>query len=335
MRFEMIDTIKNYLNEVLALKPRVKAWAKSQSLPIYLRELYTFQSIVLYDQSCLLLCDESDSAPSSKALTKHIQQVQKKFEGAVIYVREQVSAYQRKRLIEEGIAFIIPNNQMYLPPLGLDLREQFKSAKKKVETLSPVAQVCILDLLLSEEQLGSSASRSCAKLLSERLGYSIMSISRALKEFSSVDLAETYESCFKDWLNGEVTADRKRELWEQSQVYLRNPIRKKHWILTDHSFALKAGESALAEYSNLATGKTQSFAMSSADYKALKEAGEVQEIDFKDDGVVEIEVWAYDPKLLADASKVDPLSLYLSLKDDDDERVQLSLDEMMEGISCL
>ena len=33
---------------------------------------------------------------------------------------------------------------MYLPPLGLDLREHFKALHKEVETLSPAAQACVL-----------------------------------------------------------------------------------------------------------------------------------------------------------------------------------------------
>ena len=47
----------------------------------------------------------------------------------------------------------------------------------------------------------------------------------------------------------------------------------------------------------------------------------------------EVEVWRYDPALLADGPDVDPLSLFLSLRNSPDERVQAELDDMMKGLS--
>ena len=44
-----------------------------------------------------------------------------------------------------------------------------------------------------------------------------------------------------------------------------------------------------------------------------------------------LQLWIYSPALFGN-NTVDPLSLYLSLKDDPDERVQIALDELMKGI---
>lgn len=46
----------------------------------------------------------------------------------------------------------------------------------------------------------------------------------------------------------------------------------------------------------------------------------------------EIQVWSYPPAIFAQGNVADPLSLYLSLKDDNDERTQASLDEMMRKL---
>jgi Tfp pilus assembly protein PilO len=44
----------------------------------------------------------------------------------------------------------------------------------------------------------------------------------------------------------------------------------------------------------------------------------------------EIQVWSYDPKLFAVAGVVDRLSLFLSLRDEKDERVEAALEQMMK-----
>ena len=45
-----------------------------------------------------------------------------------------------------------------------------------------------------------------------------------------------------------------------------------------------------------------------------------------------VEVWKYNPRLLTETGTVDRLSLYLLLKDYDDERVQIELENMMNEI---
>jgi len=51
----------------------------------------------------------------------------------------------------------------------------------------------------------------------------------------------------------------------------------------------------------------------------------------KEPGTLEIEVWSYAPILFAKDKLVDRLSLYLSLKESKDERVEAALEEMMKG----
>ena len=55
----------------------------------------------------------------------------------------------------------------------------------------------------------------------------------------------------------------------------------------------------------------------------------------EENGFYALEVWKYNPKLLADGiskkDNVDPLSLYLSLKDKfTDERIDMALDQIIE-----
>jgi hypothetical protein len=43
-----------------------------------------------------------------------------------------------------------------------------------------------------------------------------------------------------------------------------------------------------------------------------------------------IQIWRYSPSLLSGTNTVDKLSLYLSLKDADDERIQIELDNLIK-----
>lgn len=46
-------------------------------------------------------------------------------------------------------------------------------------------------------------------------------------------------------------------------------------------------------------------------------------------GENEIQVWKYNPKMLSTEGVVDKLSLYLSLKDNEDERIQIELERLI------
>ena len=45
-----------------------------------------------------------------------------------------------------------------------------------------------------------------------------------------------------------------------------------------------------------------------------------------------LELWRYDPGKLSEGNCVDPLSLALSLQNDQDERVEMAVEEMLEKI---
>ena len=51
----------------------------------------------------------------------------------------------------------------------------------------------------------------------------------------------------------------------------------------------------------------------------------------KDQNLVELEIWDYNPKQFTESARVDLLSLYASLKEDKNERVEQALDEVLRG----
>jgi hypothetical protein len=94
-----------------------------------------------------------------------------------------------------------------------------------------------------------------------------------------------------------------------------------------------AGLSALATYSALAEPAVPVVALDRVKARSLQGVRGVQELPTADEAELEVEVWSYKPGLLSEGAAVDRLSLYLSLRDDTDERVQSALDEMMRGVT--
>lgn len=316
-----------YIGETLAVSVAPVPWRGRDRLPPILRERYRFAEMRLLGTTCLLMIDADEGELSPATVRKHIDLVRQKSDAAVIYVRPQVTAYNRKRLIEQKVPFIVPGNQMYLPMLGLDLREHFKRERAKPPTLGPATQALVLHALLRE-----AGDFLMPAEIARRLGYSAMTMTRAFDELEAVQLGEIAmrgrERCLR-------FAKDRRELWEKAEPLLRSPVTKRLLIrrVPLGASALLAGLAALARYSMLAPPVHPVHALGREDWKAVRASHKIVQVPEPDADAQEIEVWSYRPALLADGDRVDPLSLYLSLRDNRDERVEAALEEMMRTLA--
>ncbi len=319
----LLDRLAEYLKETLAVVISHRPW-RYPRLPHFLKETYTFHETEIVDVRCLLMLDEGpEEAPA--ALRKHIDQVQAQWTHEIIYVRPQVTAYNRKRLVAQKMPFIVPGNQMYLPMLGVAFREHFKRLHETPQALSPSAQALLIDLLLRADP-----DTLTPKVAAARLGYSAMSMTRAFTELEATALAISTRSKERRL---RLTA-RPQNTWTQALTFLRSPVQKRLCIQRTLATTQgpRAGLSALAEYTMLAAPIRKTYALSREDWVSLRRHHEVIEVPRHDPDAQEIEVWTYSPTLIAKGNLVDPLSLYLSLLDSNDERVEASLDELMEAI---
>ena len=114
------------------------------------------------------------------------------------------------------------------------------------------------------------------------------------------------------------------------------PIIRKETVYVDNDFINKykstyfSGITALSNYSSLAEEQILSYAIYQKHYNLLSSNKEYKSKLTNNRGHVEI--WRYDPGILTQTKIIDPLSLYLSLMDESDERIKISLDEMLKEI---
>lgn len=320
-----INKLATYLHETLGITVKPGPWAKRERLPLFLKERYDFYEVRLYKRRCLLIVDRNESQQPPTTIRKHIEQVCKRWDSSAIYVRQSVTAYNRKRLIQQKVSFIVPGNQMYLPHLGIDLREYFIKQKSDRHQFRPATQVVLFEMLLNDRNARMAE-------LAIRLGYSAMTISRAFDELQSAGIAESRVAGRERHIS---LAGESRAVWQKARPYLIDPVQNRHWVTIGGRRKLPgpyAGLSALSRYSMLAEPDYSVIALSRSQWRQVQQHDAPVEAIAGEPDALQIEVWVYPPSLFAAADLVDPLSLYQTMGQEHNERVEAALEEMMEQL---
>jgi hypothetical protein len=314
-----------YLHETLGIARKVRAWAGSGKLPYFLQEAFEVRELKLLDRQILLAIDQRADRPGLANVRGQLDKLRQLAGMPVVYVTRTLASYERKRLIEHKVPFLVPGNQLYLPDLGIDLREYFRKPTVAAQTaLSPATQAMLIAVLLRRPW---RAEWQPAAVVGE-LGYTAMTLSRAVKELTAAGLATLRIEGRARWLRTERTA---AETWERATPMLRSPVKRRVWVLPPPKSRQRplrlAGLSALARYSMLTEPQWPTYAVGQREWKAAVQAG-LEMLPEPRPGACEWEIWHYTPALVPSSDTVDPLSLTLSLQGNEDERVQLALDEL-------
>lgn len=309
--------------EMLGIFVKPEDWRAADQLPFFLRNLYAFFQVTILNTPCLVMVCKGEEEQTPATIRKHMDQVQKYWEHPIIYVHRKVTGYNRKRLIEHKVPFVIPGNQMYLPALGIDLREHFKTIRDTGTKWSPSTQAVVLYALQNPGQ------DFTPKALAGQLGYTPMTMTRAFDELEMAELGEVAMEGRERILRFDQS---KINLWERALKFMKTPVKKRLWVkyFSNEPPITMAGLTALAHYSNLAEPINPVFAMERKEWNVIRHQNHVMELPFGEPNACELEIWSYSPKLLAKGGVVDRLSLYLSLQGTDDDRIELALEGMME-----
>jgi DNA-binding MarR family transcriptional regulator len=332
---DLFYLLTNYVNEVFAEFQLGDDWPESVHLPLYLQGGYHYKEAKLQGQTCLLMLGKGgEQTDKAAALKKHLNIIGQRFPGPVIYIVENTTSFNRKRLVDQRIAFIVPGKQLYLPFAATDLRDHFTATNRlpaeEPKQLSAVAQQMVLLQLYQRWDENAPAQH-----IADRLAVSKMTVSRAYTELTACGLANTVAIGRQKQLRFMTHG---LELWEQAQPYLRDPIKKRLWIDLQayedyqYRFGIEAGETALSELGMIMTPKHRTVAINAKDWPSLKKLLNIVEQPYAYGDSVAVELWRYDPTLLSESETVDPLSLYLSLDDKQDDRLAIEKNELLTGL---
>ena len=230
-------------------------------------------------------------------------------------------SYMRSRLIEQGVYFILSDQYVFLP--GLLINERMKRTNNLEQHLSPVGQYILLYYLLHKEIENFTIGE-----IQPRTPYSYLAVSRAISELEDKQFFHIHKDWKTKWISSPIT---RKELWESAKPYLSSPV--KRIIYTDQigkgSF-YAGGISALSHYSFLNPDVQQTLVIWEKDLKSNENT--YAEWGASDSNY-KIEVWKYSPQMdLQQGEYVDKLSLYLSLVNENDPRVEKELETLLNEI---
>jgi len=320
-----------YLVAIAGDRPWLEPVARERvaKLPIFLREKYhLFQADLFGRKAFLAIQNQDPSEPSPTEYAQDAKTLSQQLSTDVVLVIANIPSYIRNRLVQRHVPFIVPGTQMFLPMLMIDLREQYPTrGRRSKDLLSPVAQVVVIYHLvrgpLTDLPLGQIA---------QQLHYSAMAISNAQEELQQANICEVERSGKALFLR--FTGSR-ADVWRNAERFLSTPIKRTQWIRWGQGssrIALKAGLTALSAYTMLADESIPTYAMRDRHIVEALRQGELVGCRSNEDAEARMESWTYDPALLSsDGHRADPCSLYLSLRNSADERVQKELSTLMDG----
>ena len=253
---------------------------------------------------------------------KITEQIEKVIGIPVAVLMESLAYYERERFISQGVYFVVSDKYAFLPSLIANIRVKEKG--KQSMKLIPSAQYFLLYYLLDNKVNNVFTIRE----LEQILPYNYLAISRTIINLENLQLCKvTKDSAGTKNIFFEYT---KGELWEKSQKYLSSPVKKVLYSdsIQEGSFSI-SGINALSHYSRLNPEPYKTMAIWDRMFADL--SIQYNEIE----GINKIEIWKYPTFMPHQSDKkiVDKFSLYLSMKDDPDARVEKELEKLIENMS--
>lgn len=302
--------------ELFGMKINYKSWDKKNSLPLYISGNYEIDEAVVSNNRFIVLSPFGD-LPTLPAMKKHIEKVQKIDNVPVAFYLKNLSDFRRKGMLESNIPFMT-EKQVFFPFIGALLMEEKNNNSCKEKFMFSTQQLFLLYIYSGQNKMYVANA-------GKKLQYSAMTISRAVKQLEASELFLVY----KDGVNKVIESkyDR-RDLFEKAKPLLSSPVRKYGYIeksMVDENMVL-ASESALAEKTMLNPSKLKIYAID--EQKMDKNQMENELVD--PNKQIRLELWGYDPKLFSDDNVADSLSVALSLRKIEDERIEEAIDEYIE-----
>ena len=319
------NELGQYIGQTLHEKIKFRDIRGTLSVPVFLDRAYYFLETRISSTRCVLMVARKKAATPSE-IAKHVSLARKTVDAVTVFAASSLNAYNRSRLIAQGVPFVVPGNQLYLPELAMDLREHFIAPKPQApQGLSPAAQALLFHHLL---RLNESATTPTA--LAKCLGYSSMSVGRAFNELTISELAAIQKRGREKHI--QFDADR-RDLFKSALPLLHNPARSIKYLGNGRLPSMMlGGETALAKLTELSPPKVSTFIVAASEWKAMAKKSGLVEVG-EDEASVMVETWFHDPAALSRKKMADPLSLYVQFHNHGDERVAMEAEKLLEKIS--
>lgn len=307
------------LGRRISLQQRTKAQLKGINIGESLT--FSFYDGDFYGMNLLFL-EPKKNNPTPRECSVTAGRMQTIFGLPVVFILSSGPSYERQRLIDKNVYFVMGDKFAFLPTLVANERMRKTRPAKR---LSLVAQYTLLYHLQVESLEGLSA-----RDMTDKLPYSYESITLGLTCLEDLNLCEKVSDGPKSKVIHFLAKG--RELWDNAQEYLVDPIEKRLYcdaLNSDNQYT-NCSINALSHYSWLNPDGNRMIMMNKKELQMLIDNKALVNMN-EFDGRVMIEVWKYPAvsSLGSTAEWVDKLSLVISLREDPDPRVEGELERVM------
>lgn len=243
----------------------------------------------------------------------------------VAYAVSVDSRSARNAMVKNGIAFVDLPNNVFLPFLGILLQDMYKKQLVKADRMMPATQMVFLELLYMDDDKSVLKNE-----IARRLNLTKTSITRATAQLREMNLIQESKS------GTEISIMRncsRKEYYSRAVKYLINPVQKVITVKRDKLIkdGFQAGETALSNDTGLNPPNIEEMAI----YKGSDLVNQMEIVDARLENqsrCVRLQLWKYDPTYFAKSGVVDPVSLICTFNGNEDERIEMSIEELLEEI---
>lgn len=311
--------MKDFIEKKLGIELKIEQADYKDRLPMLYAALYEYMVAKMGKVEWVIAVPREQIHLSQ--LRKQHRQMEKLLNMHCCIYLNKTSPYSKNAMIADGIPFVIEDRDIYLPFLGILLAADTEREIKPVQKISFIAQKMIITAIYENWQ-GMNVTKAA-----EALGITKMSATRCFDEIEFFEIPILGLKGKSRIIN---MPEDKQTFWNQVKGILRNPVIATFFLNEDRKFKTKGGMSALDDYSMIADNNYPTYViskkeMSGADIKNKQVSGK------SDDVKCAVQEVGYIVDFNG-GKDIDPLSLALSLSDEekDDERVEISVREMLE-----
>ena len=316
--------MKKQLEQYFGCEVKIREYKNKLSLPIFM----TMRDIAMaeiYGVNFAIIDVMKEAELSVAAMKKQKAKYEEALQCPVAYQVALNSVSMRNALVKNGVPFVDLPGNIFLPFMGVVLQDVYKKQLVKADKMMPATQMVFLELLYMNDEETALKSEVANKLNLTRT-----SITRATAQLEEMGLIEQLKS------GTEISIKRncsRHEYYKNAKAYLINPVQKVITIIrqeaTFESFG--AGETALSQLSELNPPRIEECAI----YKGEEVIDQLEIVDARyedQDDCLNVQLWKYNPSYFARGGRVDPVSLSCTFKENEDERIEMCIEELLEEL---
>ena len=316
--------MKKQLEQYFGCEVKIREYKNKLSLPIFMT-MRDIAMVEIYGVNFAIVDVMKEAELSVAAMKKQKEKYEEALQCPVAYKVVLNSVSMRNALVKNGVSFVDLPGNVFLPFMGIVLQDVYKKQLVKADKMMPATQMVFLELLYMNDEESALKSE-----VANKLNLTKTSITRATAQLEEMGLIEQIKS------GTEISVKRncsRKEYYENAKAYLINPVQKVITIMryeaTFESFG--AGESALSQVSELNPPRIEECAI----YKGEEIIDQLEIVDarYEDwDDCLNVQLWKYNPSYFARDGRVDPVSLACTFKGNEDERIEMCIEELLEEL---